>query len=218
MENVLTIFAWKLLFPDSVFLNRGNHEQATLTSIYGFKGEVVAKLDATTYDVFLEVFRALPIATVIDKKVFVVHGGLYQVDGVKLDDIAKIDRFREPGDEGLMSDSLWSDPQPFMGRGPSKRGVGQSFGPNITEAFLKDNGLELVIRSHEVQDEGYSVMHNGKLITVFSAPRYCDSMDNKGAVVQLNADCKPSFVVFESVPHPAIRPMAYASGMGMFGL
>jgi serine/threonine-protein phosphatase 5 len=35
-----------------------------------------------------------------------------------------VDRFREPPDEGIMSDALWSDPQPFMGRGMSKRGVG----------------------------------------------------------------------------------------------
>jgi len=66
-----------------------------------------------------------------------------------------------------MSDILWSDPQPFPGRGPSKRGVGQSFGPDITARFLAANDLTLVIRSHEVQDEGYQHIHAGKLITVF---------------------------------------------------
>lgn len=30
--------------------------------------------------------------------------------------------------------------------------------------------IELVVRSHEVKDEGYEVDHGGKLITVFSAP------------------------------------------------
>jgi len=51
-----------------------------------------------------------------------------------------------------MSDILWSDPQPFAGRGPSKRGVGQSFGPDVTAKFLETNGLSLVIRSHEVME------------------------------------------------------------------
>ena len=68
------------------------------------------------------------------------------------------------------------DPQLQPGRAPSKRGVGFSFGPDVTAAFLENNGLQLVIRSHEVKDAGYVVDHDGKCITVFSAPNYCDQM------------------------------------------
>lgn len=123
-------------------------------------------------DMFTEVFRALPIAVAIDRKVLVLHGGLFEQDGVKLEQLARIDRFREPGDNDLMSQALWSDPSPVPGRGPSKRGVGSTFGPDVSARFLDDNGLELLIRSHEVQDEGATVMHNGRVITVFSAPNY----------------------------------------------
>ena len=35
---------------------------------------------------------------------------------------------REPPDEGLMCELLWSDPGPLSGRQPSKRGVGVAFG------------------------------------------------------------------------------------------
>jgi hypothetical protein len=40
-----------------------------------------------------------------------------------------------------MSGLMWSDPQPFQGRGPSKRGIGLSFGPDITKTFLEQNNL-----------------------------------------------------------------------------
>jgi serine/threonine-protein phosphatase 5 len=150
--------------------------------------------------------------------VIVMHGGLFQQDGVKLDDIRNISRNVGQPDSGLMSDILWSDPQPFMGRGESKRGVGQSFGPDITKAFLDDNGLELIVRSHEVREEGYLVEHDGKLITVFSAPNYCDQMGNKGALIKFDSECRREFVQFTAAPHPPIRPMAYAANMSRFGL
>lgn len=47
---------------------------------------------------------------------------------------------------------------------------------NVHQAFLDGNGLELVVRSHEVKEEGYEVEHGGRLITVFSAPNYCDQV------------------------------------------
>ena len=42
---------------------------------------------------------------------------------------------------GLMCELLWSDPQPQLGRGPSKRGVALSFGADVTKKFLQENNL-----------------------------------------------------------------------------
>lgn len=58
--------------------------------------------------------------------------------------------FREPPEDGLMCEMLWSDPKPAEGRGPSQRGVGVGFGPDVTRNFLQDNKLDLLVRSHEV--------------------------------------------------------------------
>ncbi len=113
-----------------------------------------------------------------------MHGGLFSKDDVTLKDIRAIARVKQPPEEGLMSEILWSDPQPQNGRSESKRGVGKyrklekffssiskiawniflglQFGPDITERFLKLNNLEYVVRSHEVKQEGYELAHNGK--------------------------------------------------------
>ena len=64
---------------------------------------------------------------------------------------------REPPEEGIMCDALWADPSPLPGRTASKRGVGLSFGRDVTRTFLDANGLDLVVRSHEVKEEGYEV-------------------------------------------------------------
>jgi len=201
-----------------VHLSRGNHETLNMNRIYGFEGEVKAKYNQTVFDLFTECFHCLPLAHVLGGMVYVTHGGLFSSDTVVLDDIRKVDRFREPPDEGIMSEALWSDPQPMPGRAPSKRGVGLSFGPDVTANFLKRNGLKLVVRSHEVKDEGYEVEASGQLITIFSAPNYCDQMGNKGALLRFDHNGEYQVKQFTAVPHPAVRPMAYAGGMqSMFG-
>ena len=100
-----------------------------------------------------------------------MHGGL-PANAVSLDEIAETPRNKQPPESGIMCDLLWSDPQLLPGTSPSKRGVGVQFGPNVTTDFLQKNGLDYIIRSHEVKDKGYEVSHDGKCITVFSAPNY----------------------------------------------
>lgn len=58
-----------------------------------------------------------------------------------------------------MCELLWSDPQPGIGRAPSKRGVGVAFGSDVTRAFLQHNGLDLLVRSHEVRRSHPSLSH-----------------------------------------------------------
>ena len=47
-----------------------------------------------------------------------------------------------------------------------------------------EGGLELLVRSHEVKEEGFAVEHDGYCITVFSAPNYVDQMGNLGAFIR----------------------------------
>jgi len=216
IEVILTLFALKCLYPKHLHLMRGNHESISMNRMYGFEGEVASKYNGKVFDLFTETFNWLPLSACLNKKVIIVHGGLFSKDGVTLDDIRKIQRNRQPPDEGLMCELLWSDPQPFNGRAPNKRGVGVAFGPDVTHKFLKDNNLEMVVRSHEVKEEGYLVEADGKLVTVFSAPNYCDSVGNKGAVITFDWNMKPTYMSFSAVPHPPVKPMAYASNFNMF--
>ncbi|NWI17312.1 PPP5 phosphatase, partial [Crypturellus soui] len=245
VEVILTLFGFKLLYPDhfhllrgrerrhfGVFFTRfgvffhpfwgrgaGNHETDNMNQIYGFEGEVKAKYTAQMFALFSEVFEWLPLAQCINGKVLIMHGGLFSEDGVTLDDIRSIERNRQPPDSGPMCDLLWSDPQPQDGRSVSKRGVSCQFGPDVTRRFLERNRLDYVIRSHEVKAEGYEVAHGGRCVTVFSAPNYCDQMGNKGSYIHLRgSDLRPQFHQFTAVPHPDVKPMAYANTLLQLGM
>jgi serine/threonine-protein phosphatase 5 len=88
MECILTLFGFKLLYPDHFFLARGylndrksrkqsdfvvigNHESLTMNQMYGFEGEVKAKYTAQMFQLFTEVFNYLPLSHCINNKVLV---------------------------------------------------------------------------------------------------------------------------------------------------
>jgi len=182
--------------------------------MYGFEGEVKSKFSAQMAELFTEVYNWLPLCHLINEKILVMHGGLFASDDVTIDELRTIERNRQPPEDGPMCDLLWSDPQPQDGRSSSKRGVGTQFGPDVTKRFCSMNGLQYIIRSHEVKPDGYEVAHNGQCITVFSAPNYCDVMGNKGAFVVINgSDLNPRFTTYEAVEHPKVRAMAYANSV-----
>ena len=56
--------------------------------------QVKHKYNATLADLFRETFCWLPLAHVLNGRVLVVHGGLFSKDGVTLDDLRRIDRYR----------------------------------------------------------------------------------------------------------------------------
>ncbi|TKR86676.1 hypothetical protein L596_011219 [Steinernema carpocapsae] len=188
VETIFTLFGFKLLYPRHFYMSRGNHESDVMNKMYGFEGEVKNKYSAQMADLFTEIFNYLPLCHVVNNKILVCHGGLFKNDDVTLDQIRATNRVRQPPEEGIMCDLLWSDPQDSNGRSPSKRGVGCQFGPDITEDFCKRNGLLYVVRSHEVKPLGYERHHNDKCFTVFSAPNYCDTMGNKGAFITVTGD------------------------------
>ena len=184
-EVAILFYCLKILYPKNFYLNRGNHETDNMNKMYGFEDECKYKYSQRIFNMFSKSFESLPLATLMNGGYLVMHGGLPKDSESTLDDFRSIDRFKQPPREGLFMDLLWSDPQIANGFGPSQRGLGYSFGPDITAQYLERNNLKKVFRSHEVRMDGMDLEHNKKLITVFSAPNYCDSQGNKGAIIHV---------------------------------
>ena len=61
------------------------------------------------------------------------------------------------------------------------------------EEFLQKHELDLVVRGHQVMEDGYEFFAGQKLVTIFSAPNYCNEFDNDGAMLNIAPDLCCSF-------------------------
>lgn len=57
----------------------------------------------------MDSFDLLPLSCVVNDKFIALHGGI-SPELKSLEDIRRIDRFKEPPKQGLFCDILWSDP------------------------------------------------------------------------------------------------------------
>ena len=92
-------------------------------------------------------FDYLALGSLIDGKIFCVHGGL-SPSLSSLDEIRAIDRKQEVPHDGAMADLMWSDPDDIVGWMVSPRGAGYLFGSDIVEKFNRENNIDLICRAH----------------------------------------------------------------------
>ena len=109
VEIVIVLLVAKLLCPESVHILRGNHETLSMTQAFGFQKEVLRKYDHGILSQFRDLFDALPVAAVVENKIFVTHGGIGPtVAKMSLEEINRINRVGEPDYENALIELLWS--------------------------------------------------------------------------------------------------------------
>ncbi|PPR86440.1 hypothetical protein GOBAR_AA34251 [Gossypium barbadense] len=197
LETICLLLAYKIRYPDRIFLLRGNHEDAKVNRIYGFYDECKRRFNVSLWKLFTNCFNNLPVAALIDEKVLCMHGGL-SPDLENVNQIKEIERPTEVPDGGLLCDLLWSDPNPNIeGWADSDRGISCTFGADVVAKFLEKNDLDLICRGHQVVEDGYEFFANRKLVTIFSAPNYGGDFDNAGALLSIDEALVCSFEILK---------------------
>ena len=72
-----------------------------------------------------------------------------------------------------------------------------TFGSDVVSKFLEDHDFDLMVRAHQVVEDGYEFFAQRQLVTLFSAPNYCGEFDNSGAVMSVDASLMCSFHILK---------------------
>lgn len=76
LETILLLLSYMVLYPDDVWILRGNHELRHINFLYGFLQECTKKMSMEVYTKVNEVFEYMPLAATVDKLYFCCHGGI----------------------------------------------------------------------------------------------------------------------------------------------
>ncbi|KUF92534.1 hypothetical protein AM588_10003733 [Phytophthora nicotianae] len=129
IETICLLFAYKIKYPEQLYLLRGNHECASINRIYGFYDECKRRYSVKVWRTFGDCFNCMPISAVVAGKT---------------------------------------------------------------------HDLDLVCRAHQVVSDGYEFFAGRKLVTIFSAPNYCNEFDNAGAMLVVDDKLRCTFKVLSS--------------------
>jgi len=196
IEVLILLLCLKVMHPKKFILLRGNHESIAMTQEHGFQNECNTKINKNIYEVFHECFFSFPLCAILNNCIMCIHGGI-SPHMSKINEIDEISRFCEVPEEGLLMDLLWSDPDPYIcGFSPSVRGKTYMFGLDEVKKFLDNNGLKMIVRGHQVANEGYCYPFSPdqSLVTVFSASCYSSDYDNNAAYMSITDKGKINFV------------------------
>lgn len=105
-----------------------------------------------------------------------------------------------------MADLVWSDPDAERDEfSLSPRGAGYTFGAQVVKKFLEVNSMTHILRAHQLCNEGYMVMFEDRLSTVWSAPNYCYRCGNLASVLEVGPGGERKWNVFDAAPENEVH-------------
>jgi diadenosine tetraphosphatase ApaH/serine/threonine PP2A family protein phosphatase len=218
LETFLYLAFLKIKYSNTFFILRGNHESRQVNQMYGLFQECANLYGhGGSWHLLNDVFDLLPIAAVIDNRIFCVHGGLSP--HVKfVEQIFTFNRRKEIETDDPIADLTWSDPENVPRFGPGRRGIGHVFGPTQTKQFLHNNRLGridaprespahgFIARAHQIAHQGFAWLHEDGVVIVWSAPNYMYTSGNIASVMKVDPRSDLRFQLFDKDPASDVKP------------
>uniref|UniRef100_A0A1I8FFB8 Serine/threonine-protein phosphatase n=1 Tax=Macrostomum lignano TaxID=282301 RepID=A0A1I8FFB8_9PLAT len=237
LEVIVLLLSLMLVYPNSVYLLRGNHEAANVCCRYGFKDEVMQRFGNETGHQRADGLPALlPVAAaaagLINQQIFCCHGGIsptFELEPYRsskpVSAITSLNSMRrpfEPPQFGAACDLLWADPMPYpqfclfkAGDQPAKASAGCSYMFSLLRRWSRRctaaSELDCLFGRGPSGGAGRTLHHS------VQRPGYSGTHTNAGAVLQIDrtrSTCaKPgSFFVLRPVENKPVTGLFWVGG------
>ncbi|CAE7590961.1 pph-3 [Symbiodinium sp. CCMP2456] len=117
------------------------------------------------------------------------------LDTGTLEKINRVVRPTDVPDEGMLFDLLWAEPNPDITGFVDEIRMRNCFGPDVVAPFLETHGLDLICRS-ALTEQGYEYFRGTPMVSLTS--HVSDDFSNPGAVMLVDEQVKPSFLLFDA--------------------
>uniref|UniRef100_A0A8C8XPN6 Serine/threonine-protein phosphatase n=1 Tax=Panthera leo TaxID=9689 RepID=A0A8C8XPN6_PANLE len=190
IEILMILFVSFLVYPNDLHLNRGNHEDFMMNLRYGFTKEILCKYKIhgkQILQILEDVYTWLPIGTIIDNEILVIHGGISESTDLNL--LHHVERHKMK--------SVLMPPTPLDGD-PDTNLKKKKFNATILPREVKTStSLSEQLTKHEWE----------QVITIFSASNYYEEGSNRGAYIKLSFGMAPRFFQYQVTRTTCLRPL-----------
>uniref|UniRef100_A0A8D2E1W4 Serine/threonine-protein phosphatase n=1 Tax=Sciurus vulgaris TaxID=55149 RepID=A0A8D2E1W4_SCIVU len=191
IEVLMILLVSFLVYPNDLHLNRGNHEDFMMNMRYGFTREILNKYKLhgkKILQILEEVYTLLPIGTIIDNEILVIHGGISESTDLNL--LHRLERSK-------MRSVLM--PPVSINK------------DNATDLKKSKMGITLTapgrVRSSDLSSEQLSKHEWEQVITIFSASNYYEEGSNRGAYIRLGCGMNPRFFQYRVTSSTCMSPL-----------
>jgi diadenosine tetraphosphatase ApaH/serine/threonine PP2A family protein phosphatase len=109
-------------------------------------------LNVEVWEPFETAFKWIPLCALVGRWLFLMHGGLWH----EMKSWTALRRPLDIPDLSMRCDLLGADPDPSVtGYADSPRGVSKVFGADVVRRFNCNMDLDLIVRGHQVPQDGY---------------------------------------------------------------
>ncbi|XP_012887599.1 PREDICTED: serine/threonine-protein phosphatase with EF-hands 1 isoform X3 [Dipodomys ordii] len=190
IETLMVLFVSFLVYPSDLHLNRGNHEDFMMNLRYGFTQEVLYKYKLhgkQILKVLEEVYTWLPIGTIIDDEILIIHGGISESTDLNL-----LHRLERNKMKTVLMPPMSVNRDQAVDLKKDKAGKIMASGKATSS-----NSLSEQLSKHEWE----------QVITVFSASDYYEEGSNRGAYIRLAHDMAPRFFQYRATSASCLSPL-----------
>ena len=201
-ETLMILLCFKLKYPNSVYIIRGQNEVESINLPYFFAQIQQQFDDEEIFYLFNSLFNYFPLAAILGSQIFCVSSGIsHQV--THIESISTVVRPFQIDQINPYYSFLSSKPNASIDKWNEKSDPTIQFGLKSVKEFLTINKLNMILVSNTILLDGFEFPFDGdtKFLSISSVPFYAQKYEKVGTIIDIDETLKIEFRSLRPLPY-----------------